>query len=77
LLKKLARKGLRRGLFGGSQLWLALGAGAFVARLVLKAVRKSPEVVYSEKLVAGERLLISHGGRASHNGESEGSAPQP
>jgi hypothetical protein len=77
LLGKLVRNGLRRGLLGGDKPWLALGAGALVLRLVLCAVRKSPEVVFRENLPAGAGLVISHRGRAGHNGESEGAAPQP
>jgi hypothetical protein len=77
LLKRLVRNGFRRGLLGGSRPWLVVGIGALVARFVLRAVRKAPEVVFCEKLPPGEGLLISHGGRAGHNGESEGAAPQP
>ncbi len=77
LLKRLVRNGLRRGLLGGSRPWLVVGAGAFALRLVVRALRKSPELVFSEKLRVGEQLVISHGRRSGHNGESEGASPQP
>lgn len=60
LLRSLLRRGIKRGVFGGERLWLVVGAGALVARWGLKALRKQPEVVFSEKMGVGEHLFITH-----------------
>ena len=70
----LVRRGFRPGLLGGDAKWLAFGAAALLARSAVKAFRKKPEVVFAEKLRAGERLVISH---VRQNGRNENPAPQP
>ena len=61
MVKRLMRTGLRRGLLGGSRPWLVVGAGAAGLRIVRRLTASKPEVVYSEELVPGTTLLISHG----------------
>ena len=60
LLPVLARIGLRRGLRGGSRVWLAIGVTATGLRLLGKYVGKEPKVVYCEDLAPGETLVIRH-----------------
>ena len=70
-------RGVRRGLLGGEQVWLVVGAVALLLRLGRKAARKRPELVFSEKLGVGERLVITHRRPSGHNGRREGPAAQP
>jgi hypothetical protein len=77
LIKYLLRRGLRDGLFGGDRRWVVLGALALVARMATRAARHKPEVVFSEQLGVGERLIIAHSTRTGHNGRRESPAPQP
>jgi len=56
----IARFGIGRAMVGGSRGWLALGAAGTAWRILRKAVVKEPQVVYSEKLSPGRRLVISH-----------------
>jgi hypothetical protein len=73
----LVRKGLRRGLFGGDNVWLVVGGGALALQLALRVMRKRDEVVFTEKLGIGESLLITHRPPNGHNGRREGPAAQP
>lgn len=57
----LRQNSIRRGLLGGSRLWL----GVFVGRMMLRwlarvAKRSEMPVRFSEKLAPGESLLVSH-----------------
>jgi hypothetical protein len=80
-LERLVRTGLRRGLLGGERAWLVAGLGALGLQLVMRAVRKHPKVVYSERLAPGSSLVIEHrpppGRRGGHNGRREGPASEP
>jgi hypothetical protein len=53
----------RRGVRGGSRAWMAAGAAALVARVLLKAIERTEEVVYREELPAGHHLVIEHQAR--------------
>jgi hypothetical protein len=57
LLARLIRRGLQRGLLGGSRAWLIAGAMAWVVRAVR---RPESELVYRTKLEAGQQLVIDH-----------------
>jgi hypothetical protein len=59
MLKSLARIGLARGI-GGSRGWLALGLTAGGLRMVRRAMKREPEVVYCEELRPGQSLVIQH-----------------
>lgn len=82
LTRAAVRRGLRQGLFAGDGKWLALGAVAWLVRLLRK--RHEPEVVV-EQLRRGESILVTNIGpqhgraarkarRAEQDGQ-EGSAP--
>lgn len=77
LLRALLRRGVRRGLFGGERLWLVVGAAALLARMGRRAFRHPPELVFSEKMGVGERLLITHRAPERKNGRREGPAAEP
>jgi hypothetical protein len=56
LLRRLVRVAARRGMRGEHWAWFALAAGAFVLR---RARRREDPIVYSRRVGAGERLLVS------------------
>jgi len=61
LFRLLLRNGFRRGVLGGSRPWL-IGFGiAGAVRLIQRIQERESEVVFSEKLEAGETLVIAHG----------------
>jgi hypothetical protein len=55
----LLRRGVTKGLLGGSRPWLILWLVLFGVRMLRKITGSAPEVVYSEKLEEGETLVIS------------------
>lgn len=57
LLKIAAGKGLWDGLLGDREIWLVVGAAAFLARRFLKGPKP---VSLVEKLGPGERLIVEH-----------------
>jgi hypothetical protein len=59
VLRSLARKGMRRGLLGGSRTWLVIGISATGLRVAARLLARRPEVVFSTELHAGERLQIT------------------
>ena len=60
LIRVGIRRGWDRGLGDGNQFWLLVGGVAVLARLTRRAMRREPEVVFSEKLVSGETIRITH-----------------
>jgi hypothetical protein len=56
----LLRQAWRRGVLGGSRLWIVLGAAALLGRYGRRALKRSEDVVYSERLFPGQKLVISH-----------------
>lgn len=77
LLSWAVSRGWRRGLLGGEKGWLVVGAAALLVQWGLRALRREPEVVFSEKLGLGEQLIITHRAPKGHNGRREGPASQP
>ena len=60
ILRAGIRQGWRRGVTGGSRGWTVVGAVAGVAWLAKRALKRSEEVVFSQKLAPGETLQIFH-----------------
>ena len=58
LLDRLVRTGLRRGVFGSSQVWLVAGAAAFLVRRVQR--QRRPHTVFLEDLGPGQAITITH-----------------
>lgn len=61
LAETLRVNSLRKGLFGGSRVWMTV----FVARMLMRWLRKASKrtempVKFSEKLAVGESLVIRH-----------------
>lgn len=61
MLRLLLTQAIRRGLWGGSRPWLAVGAVAGMLRLLQRRREKEAgEVVYREKLRPGDVLVIAN-----------------
>lgn len=73
LLRTVERSGIRRGL-GGSKGWFYVGTGLWTLRTVRRLAERHDEVLISEVLRPGERMIIANG-RATI--ESAPSAPAP
>lgn len=62
------RRGVRRGLIEGDQMWLVLGALALLLQLGMRVFRKKPVVVFSGRIPVGEQLVVTHLERERQNG---------
>lgn len=83
LARRVVRRGLRRGLAEGSAAWIALGALAWLARLLLRP--EQPRVA-TEQLRLGETLVVRHlpppptrrqRRKAARRGRARDDAPAP
>ena len=54
------RRGFDRACIDGNRGWVVVGGLALLGYLAERAVHREPEVVFSEKLEAGESLRITH-----------------
>jgi hypothetical protein len=61
LLRSAERLGINRGLFGGSRSWLYLGTGLWTLRTVRRLAERKPEILISEELKPGQRIVIANG----------------
>lgn len=62
LLSPLAlarRKSVRQGFLGGDRTWMVIGAMVWVPRLLRRLFGRTSEVVASEVLQPGERLVLT------------------
>ena len=55
----LFRRGLVKGVFGGSRPWLVVWVVLLALRILRRITRDTPDVLYSEKLEPGQTLLIT------------------
>lgn len=55
--KRALRDGLRRGVLGGNDMWLAIGAIGLLVKVLTK--KDEPKVV-TERLAVGESLTVTH-----------------
>jgi hypothetical protein len=60
LVRLALRNGWRRGVLQGSRPWFVAGGVALGVRVVQKLTGAEAKVVYSEKLLPGETLVIAH-----------------
>jgi hypothetical protein len=60
LLRTLERSGLRKGL-GGSKTWFYVGTGLWTLRTVRRMAERREEVLISERLAPGQRIVIANG----------------
>jgi hypothetical protein len=56
----LERTGLRKG-FGGSKPWLYVGTGMWAFRIMRRLGDRREEILISERLRPGERIVIANG----------------
>ena len=57
----MRRNGIRKGLFGGSRGWAAVAVGTWGYTTLKRLARREPELVLSEELKPGDRIIISNG----------------
>jgi len=60
LVRAGMRRGFKRGLVGGNQVWLAVGAVALGARLLQRMASPGRGVTVTERLSPGQALIIRH-----------------
>lgn len=60
MLRFLYRRGMFKGLFGGSKGWTLVWAVIFGTRMLKKLGGSESKTVYSEVVHPGESLLITH-----------------
>lgn len=63
MIKYLRRRSMLAGPLGGSRHWTLLWALLVAARVFRRLTRPKPEILYSEKLLPGQSLVISGDGR--------------
>ena len=73
LLRSAERRGINRGLFGGNRGWLYVGTGLWTVRTVRRLAERKPEILISEELEPGQRIVIANG-RATID-DAPGEAP--
>jgi hypothetical protein len=61
LLRSAERLGINRGLFGGSRGWFYVGTGLWTLRTVRRLAARRPEILLSEELKPGQRMVIANG----------------
>ena len=61
IVRILRRTGIRKGVFGGSRGWVAIAVGTWGYTTLKRLARREPELVLSEELKPGERIIISNG----------------
>ena len=72
MLRMVERTGIRKGM-SGSKGWFYVGTGLWTLRTVRRLAERHDEILISEELKPGQRLIISNG-RATIE---DGPAPQP
>lgn len=61
LFRTAERLGINRGLFGGSKPWFYVGTGLWTLRTVRRLAARKSEILLSEELKPGQRLVIANG----------------
>ena len=57
----LQRLGFSRGVLGGSRGWMYLATGLWTLRTVRRFAQRRPEILISEELKPGQRIVIANG----------------
>lgn len=60
LLRTAERLGIARGVFGASKGWLYVGTGLWTLRTVRRMAERKPDILLSEELKPGQRLVIAN-----------------
>jgi len=61
LLRAMERTGWRRGVFGTSRGWFYVGTGLWLLRKLRGLTGRQTEILLSEELKPGQRMIISNG----------------
>lgn len=61
LLRTAERLGITRGVFGGHKGWFYVGSGLWTLRTMRRMAARQSEVLISERLAPGQRLVVSNG----------------
>lgn len=61
MLRTAERLGINRGLFGGSKGWFYVGTGLWTLRRVRRMAERKSEILVTEELRPGQRLVIANG----------------
>lgn len=70
VLRSAERMGISRGLLGGNRSWLYVGTGLWTLRTVRRLAERKPEILISEELKPGQRIVIANG-RATIDGPAD------
>jgi hypothetical protein len=54
------RRGWQEGVIEGNQVWIIVGGAALLAHLAGRAMRRQPDLVFSELLEPGQSFIISN-----------------
>jgi hypothetical protein len=60
VIRILRRNGVRKGIFGGSRGWAAVAVGTWGYTTLKRLAQREPELVFSEELKPGDRIIISN-----------------
>ena len=60
IVQILRRNGVRKGIFGGSRGWAAVAVGTWGYTTLKRIARREPELVFSEELKPGDRIIITN-----------------
>lgn len=58
VLSSLTRRGVQKGLVGGSRAWLWIGVGAATLRLLRRLMAEEPETLWRAAVQPGEKVVI-------------------
>lgn len=72
LLRTAESLGINRGLLGGSKGWAYVGTGLWTLRRVRKMADRKSEILISETLAPGERMVIANGRATIEQVEDQG-----
>lgn len=61
VVRLIERTGLRKGVSGGSKPWMYVGTGLWTLRTVRRLAERKEEILISEKLGPGQRIIIANG----------------
>ncbi len=72
LLRSAERLGVNRGVFGGSKGWFYVGSGLWTLRTVRRMAERKSQILISEELAPGQRLIIANGRATVEEAEERG-----
>ena len=72
LLRTAESLGINRGLLGGNKSWAYVGTGLWTLRRMRKMAERKSEILISETLAPGERLVIANGRATIEQAEQRG-----